>query len=242
MDIFSPLFIISVFFAGLISFFSPCLIPLLPVYVSALSGNLSTHDKPELGSDKNGLPINWKLITQTLLFVAGLGTTFVLLGFGAGALGSLLASRSFLVISGMIVIMLGLHQTGLFHVLFLDREMKLEMNPKQKDGIFSAYLLGLTFSFGWTPCVGPILATVLAVAGNGSQAFYGGILMLIYTLGLAVPFLLVSFFTGFLLRVFRKVNRHLPKIRILGGILIIIMGIALMTDNLNTLSTLFIQR
>ena len=90
--------------------------------------------------------------------------------------------------------------------------------------------------------MGPVLATVLALASNGSQAFYGAFLMLIYTLGLAVPFLLVSFFTDFLVHSFRKLNQHLPKIRVLGGILIIAMGIALMTDNLNIISTFFILR
>lgn len=225
---------ISVFLAGLISFFAPCIIPLLPVYVSTLSSG------SELTVNKQG--INWRLVAQTFVFVLGLGTTFIILGFGAGALGGLLTSRIFLYICGGIVIILGLHQTGIFHILFLDREKRLEIPQNQKNNVLTAYLLGLTFSFGWTPCVGPVLATVLALSSSGNQAFYGAFLMLVYTLGLAVPFLLVSFFTDFLVRSFRKVNKYLPKIRVVGGILIIAMGIALMTDNLNSISTLFIFR
>lgn len=241
MDSITPFFIVSVFLAGLISFFAPCIIPLLPVYVSTLSSSSEGRGRIQTPSEKIDWSINWRLVAQTLVFVGGLGTTFVMLGFGAGALGGLLGSRTFLMICGIIVILLGLHQTGLFHILFLDREKRLELPQGQKSGVLSSYLLGLTFSFGWTPCVGPVLATVLALASNGNQALYGAVLMLVYTLGLGIPFLLVSFFTDFLLRMFHKVNKYLPLIRVFGGVLIIVMGIALMTDNLNILSTMWFR-
>jgi cytochrome c-type biogenesis protein len=236
----APFFTISVFFAGLISFFAPCIIPLLPVYISVFTGGLPEPEKSIEGKVK--FRINGKLVLKTLVFVLGLGTTFILLGFGAGALGSILASKTFIIIAGSIVILLGLHQTGIFHILFLDREKKLEIKTSKESSTLSIYLLGLTFSFGWTPCVGPILATVLALSNNGNGAIYGAFLMLVYTIGLGIPFILISVFTEYLLKTFHRINKHLNKIRIIGGILIILMGIALMTDKLNLISNLFIKR
>lgn len=235
----SIFFFASVFIAGMLSFFAPCIIPLLPVYVSTLSSSAEKVEKSSEKSISRGITINWRLVVQTLVFVGGLGTTFVMLGFGAGALGGLLGSKTFLRICGAFVILLGLHQTGLLHMFFLDREKRLDMSKSNKTGLLGSYLLGLTFSFGWTPCIGPILATVLLLASNSSQILYGVVLMLVYTLGLAVPFLIISIFTNYMLKAFKKVNKYLPVIRVIGGILIIAMGIILMTDNLNFISSIF---
>lgn len=233
----SLFFFISVFIAGMISFFAPCIIPLLPVYVSRLSSTAGqTEDVKQEGKR---FFINWRLVAQTMVFVGGLGTTFVMLGFGAGVLGTFLGSRTFLTIAGILVIILGLHQTGILHMFFLDREKRLDMSSNDKTGLLGSYLLGLTFSFGWTPCIGPILATVLLLASSGNQVFYGVVLMLVYTLGLAIPFLLISIFTSCLLKTFRKVNKFLPVIKVIGGILIIFMGVVLMTDSLNYIISLF---
>ena len=256
----SFVFAVSVFIAGVLSFFAPCIIPLLPVYVAHLSASAGEDGANRKASSQNrgNLPcaegvcpiaikpkytVNWRLVLQTLVFVSGLGTIFVIMGFGAGALGGLLSGRIFVVVGGILVILLGLHQTGLFHLMFLEREKRVMLKENApKGGVLGSYLLGVTFSFGWTPCVGPVLATVLVLASNGNQAFYGAGLMLVYTIGLAIPFLLISFFTDYLVKSFRKLSRHLPKIRIVGGILIIIMGILLMTSNLHLLSNWLIQR
>jgi cytochrome c-type biogenesis protein len=246
----TPLFIASVFLAGLLSFFAPCILPLLPVYVATLSSGLDNERKDNGKAKAPGFRLHGRLIGQTAVFVGGLATTFVLLGFGAGALGGLLSSRIFLLVAGGIVVLLGLHQTGLLHLVFLEREKRLQLPDRKGDkgsadpqgprtGILGSYLLGLTFSFGWTPCIGPVLATVLVLASSGNQVLYGGAMMMIYTLGLAVPFLLIAVFTDVLLRTFRKLNKYLPVLRIVGGVLIIAMGILLMTDNLNVFSRLF---
>lgn len=235
----SAFYVISVFGAGLLSFFAPCILPLLPVYAATLSGSADGSVGNTEGTALKENQVRWRFIAQTVVFVSGLATTFVMLGFGAGALGSLLGSSLFLKICGGLVILLGLHQTGLLHLVFLDREKRFQAAPQGRNGILGAYLLGLTFSFGWTPCIGPVLASVLILSSSGNQALYGAGLMLIYTLGLAVPFLLISLFTEFLLKTFRRMSRYLPFIRIAGGILIIIMGLVLMTDNLNSISTLF---
>ena len=233
---------IVVFGAGVLSFFAPCIVPLLPVYLGFLSkgANGATDiQAAEETTDKKKKLVNPRLVVQTLIFTLGLSTAFVILGFGAGALGRLINSRVVLYVSGAIVILLGLHQIGLFNFAFLERQKKVELKRSKKGGVIGAYLLGLTFSLGWTPCVGPVLATVLGVAGSQGQAAYGGLLMMIYSLGLAIPFLLLSLFAGFFLEWFKKLNRHMRKIQIVGGVLIIIMGIILMTDNLNTIVAWF---
>lgn len=230
--IFLPL---TVFIAGILSFFSPCIVPLLPVYV----GFLSSHSKEYSEQSEPSGKVNKRLILQTLIFTIGLSTTFIILGFGFGALGNIFNSKATLIVSGVIVILLGLYQLGLFHFSFLERERKIKLKKSTKGGIIGSYLLGLTFSLGWTPCVGPVLATVLGLASSKGEALYGGFLMMIYSIGLALPFILISIFAGFFLKHLRKINKHLDKIRIIGGILIIIMGILLMTDSLHLLSNLF---
>ncbi len=235
MTDFTIVFVFSVFAAGVLSFFAPCIIPLLPVYIARLSSSATQNVLVAGEEPKRKFQPRWRLILQTMVFVGGLATTFVLMGFGAGAIGGLFNSRLFLYIGGGIVILLGLHQTGLFHLLFLEKEKKVQIAPK--SGVLGSYLLGFTFSFGWTPCVGPVLATVLVLSSNGNQALYGAGMMLVYTLGLALPFLLMSIFTDYLLKAFKKVNRFLPVIRIVGGVLIILMGILLLTDNLNLFSS-----
>ena len=237
----APFFVVTLILAGIVSFFAPCIIPLLPVYVSVFAGSYDERStKNDTGKAK--LIINPMLVLKILVFVLGLGTTFILLGFGAGALGNIISSKIFLIIAGIFIIILGLNQTGLFHTLFLDKEKRLKVKTKNMSSTFSIYILGVTFSFGWTPCIGPILATVLALSNNGSGALYGAFLMLIYTIGLGMPFILLSIFTEYMLKAFKKLNKHFNKIKIIGGILIILMGIALMTDNLNLLSSIFISR
>ena len=254
------LFIWSVFAAGVLSFFSPCIVPLLPVYVGTLSRGLevdssrsdagegldlvaSTASAAPATTPIDGKPRLWqfnrRLFAQTSVFIAGLGTAFISLGFGAGALGTVFSSRLFLVLAGGIVILLGLHQTGIFKLLVLEQEKRLSVDSAGRGGIFGSYVLGLTFSFGWTPCIGPVLAAVLVMASSGNQALQGGFFMLIYTLGMAVPFLLVAVFTQSLLRLFKRINRYLPVVQKVGGVLIIAMGVLLMTDNLNVVNSLF---
>ena len=228
----SMFFIISVFTAGILSFFSPCIIPLLPVYVSALSGGYDV--KPIVSKEK------WTSVLRSLVFVIGLATAFVIMGFGAGALGTILYSRTFIFICGLVVVFLGIHQTGLIHVPFLEQQKKIKLEEKSKSGILGMYLLGFAFSFGWTPCVGPILATVLGLSSSSGQAAIGATMMLIYTVGLAIPFVIVSIFTDFLMKGIRKLNKYILKIKLVGGILIIIMGLVLMADSLNIISRIFV--
>ena len=212
----------GVFLAGIISFFSPCILPIIPVFISTLLGGVEDTVKT-----KRGLRI--KPILRVSLFVLGLSTTFVLLGLAFGTVGAFFNSRGFLIACGIIVILFGIYQTGLIKIPFLMREKRLEA---KSTGLLGAYLLGLTFSFGWTPCVGPILAAVLALTASQGGAWAGMFYMLIYSLGLLIPFLVFTVFSGALLGRIKGIYKHMKAIKIAGGIIIIIMGIFLITDSL----------
>lgn len=227
----------TVFVAGIFSFFSPCLVPLLPVYISIFAGDQNNIDNEKYIKKLGILNINFKVIAKTLVFIAGISTSFIILGFGAGSLGAVISSKWLLTFCGFLVIVLGIHQTGLIHFKLLDREKRLVVNSN--NGILGTFLLGFSLSFGWTPCIGPILAAVLGISATGGQALYGVLLMFIYSLGLMIPFLVIAIFSDILLRHVKKLNKHLEKIKIAGGIIIIFMGILLMNNSLNILTRLF---
>lgn len=228
----NTLYLGTVLTAGLASFFSPCIIPLLPVYISLFSSGETVEGE---STPRRRLQI----FLKSLLFVAGISICFILLGFGAGALGSVIGSKAFMTAMGLIVIILGLHQTGLIHMKWLYREKKMDLERSRKGDYLGSFLLGLTFSFGWTPCIGPVLGAILGLSATSSQPLYGGFLMAIYCLGFLVPFLVLSLFSDVLLTKIKKLNRYLGKIKIAGGIVIILMGILLMTDKLGSILALF---
>lgn len=227
------LFMSTVLAAGFLSFFAPCTFPLLPVYIGIM-----TDTGRARGLQIGKLKVNPVSIGRTLVFVGGLSTTFVLLGFGAGALGSLINNRLVVQIGGLIVVLLGIHQLELIHVPYLERYRVLNLKRSRTHDLLGTYLLGLTFSFGWTPCVGPVLGAVLVVSAGGGQAFYGAWLMLIYTIGLAIPFLVMAVLSEVLLDKFAGLETHLKTIKRVGGVLIIAMGLLLMSESLNRITAL----
>lgn len=208
------LLISSVFLAGLASFLSPCIFPIVPIYFGILS--------------KGG-----RKVLNTFLFIMGLSLTFVSLGFSFGFLGDLLLNDTTRVIAGIIVIILGIHQLGIVKINFLEQTKLVEIKTNGKSSSVEAFVLGLTFSLGWTPCIGPILASVLALSGDEGSALYGGAMMFVYVLGLSLPFIAFSFFSDELLRRAKSLNKYLNKFKIAGGVLIILMGILLITNNLH---------
>ena len=203
----------TVFLAGLASFLSPCIFPIIPIYFGILA--------------KGG-----RKILNTFLFIAGLSLTFVSLGFSFGFLGNLFFNDNVRIIAGIIVIILGIHQLGIIKLNFLERTKVVEVKTEGKSASFGAFFLGLTFSLGWTPCIGPILASVLALSGDEGSALYGAAMMMVYVFGLATPFVLFSLFSQELLKRRKALNKHLGKFKIVGGLLIIVMGVLLITNNL----------
>lgn len=231
------LFISTVLVAGFLSFFAPCTFPLIPVYF----GIITDGAKGKSLFKYKGFTINAGTIGRTLLFVGGLSTTFILLGFGAGALGGLISSRTFIMVSGFVVVLLGIHQMDLIKIPGLQKYKTLKLKSKSQGKWFSAYLLGLTFSFGWTPCVGPVLGAVLVLSAGGGQASYGAMMMAVYAFGLALPFLIMAVASDLLLSKFITIEKHLGTIKKVGGALIVVMGILLMTEKL-TVITIWIER
>lgn len=230
-------FFLSVFLAGILSFFSPCILPLLPVYTGVL---LDDKDGAQASSGKFSISVTSLL--RTLAFIAGISFVFILLGYGAGFLGDLLYASWFQYLTGAIIILLGLHQMEILHFKGLYKEKRLQLQGQGQNGkgYSQAFLLGLTFSFAWTPCVGPVLGSVLALAASGgSGAWQGAGLMLVYTLGLALPFLLLALTSSYVLKHFRKLHPYLGILKKVGGFLIIVMGLLVLFGNASILSQLF---
>uniref|UniRef100_UPI00403FB3A4 cytochrome c biogenesis CcdA family protein n=1 Tax=Paenibacillus sp. FSL R7-0313 TaxID=2954532 RepID=UPI00403FB3A4 len=231
-------FLFGVFGAGLLSFFAPCILPLIPVYVSYLSGSM-VNGTNQQQPDTHSVRLRSTLVLRTFLFVLGLSLVFVLLGFGSGIVGNLISSPVFIAICGAIVVLFGIYQTGLIRLSWLERERKLSNDHARRGGYVGAFLLGLTFSFGWTPCIGPVLAAILGIAAGEGSPLYGGFLMFLYTLGLAIPFLILSVFSEYFMKRIRHLYRYMGVIKITSGCILIVMGLLLMTDRLNSLVTWF---
>ena len=226
---------VTVFLQGALSFFSPCVLPLVPLYVSYLAGGAAVVDENGVRRYPRG-----RIFLNTLFFVAGISFAFFLLGLGLSALGTFFHDYQvwFARASGVIILLFGLYQLGLGRrTMLLEREHrlpfrldKLAMNPAV------ALVMGFTFSFAWTPCVGPTLSSVLLMASSGSSAAAGFLLIGVYTLGFVLPFLAVGLFTGTVLDFFKahqNVVRYTVK---LGAVLLIVMGILTLTGATGTIS------
>lgn len=223
---------LTVFLQGLLSFFSPCVLPLIPLYVSYLAGGFRTVD-----SDGTIRYPRKKILLNTLFFALGISVTFFILGLGFTALGQFFSSGRvwFARVSGILMILLGIYQFGVFGKPgFLEREHRLPFRlDRWVMGPLPAFLLGFTFSFAWTPCVGPTLGSVLLMAGSSNTAGTGFALIGVYTLGFILPFLAVGLFTGAVLSFFKQhqgIVRYTVKI---GAALLILMGILTLFGVLN---------
>ena len=222
--------------AGLISFLSPCVLPLVPPYLCYLTG--ATLE--ELSTERDGRARRDTLFAS-LLFVAGFTTVFIALGATASAIGTLVrqASTVLSVLSGLAIVMMGLHFLGLFRLGFLYREARVQVD--RPPGFWSAYAMGLAFAFGWTPCIGPILAAILAVAGSDATVGHGALLLLAYSAGLGVPFVAAALAVGGFTRFLRRFRSHFATVERVAGGLLVLTGIAFLTGGMQSLSYWLIE-
>ena len=220
------------FVAGVVSFLSPCVLPLVPGYVSMLSG--ATIE--ELKSSASAALVG-RIFRNSLAFVAGFSLVFVLLGASATWVGKFLLSQRtvFNIVAGLIIIVFGLHLTGLLKIPFLYREARID-SGKPKRGIAGSFLLGFAFAFGWTPCIGPILTAILTLAAQRDTVFQGMFLLAIYSAGLAIPFLLTGLGLSQFMRFYGGFRKHLQVVEVFSGVLLIAIGVLMALNKLALLS------
>jgi len=222
---------LAAFVAGLISFLSPCVLPLVPGYVSLISGasldNTETPEQRLLG----------RVMMNSLMFILGFSLVFIALGAAATGIGQLTHQyyKYLTRIAGVVIIIFGLHLTGIWKIkaFYADKRMH---GVKGSSSAWGSFLVGFAFAFGWTPCIGPILATILAFAASEDSVMKGVLLLAVYSAGLAVPFLLTSLGIDRFLAFYTRFRRHLHTVEVVSGVLLIAVGILVLTRHLTILS------
>jgi cytochrome c-type biogenesis protein len=214
--------------AGLASFFSPCILPLIPAYFTFITG-LSLEELIE--SKTSALRI--KILISTILYVSGFSFVFILLGASASYFGSFVFEYRNVITKtgGIVIILFGIHLTGLIRIQYLDVEKRLHIQKKPLH-FLGAFLIGMAFGAGWSPCIGPLLGSILIIAGSQETVRSGVLLLVVYSAGLAVPFILISIFINFLFVFIKKAIRIIRYINAVAGVLLIIIGFLLLTDKL----------
>jgi cytochrome c-type biogenesis protein len=223
---------LGVALAGLVSFLSPCVLPLVPPYLGFLGGTTIDEFTAE-----GGVPTHvWRrVILASVLFVLGFTTVFVGLGAGASYFGQLIQSykRELEIAAGLVIILFGLHFVGIFRVAMFYADTRYHGSHPHGVSYIGAYVIGLAFAFGWTPCIGPVLATVLALAANEGSLATGVKLLFVYSLGLGIPFILAAVAVQPFLSFMQRFRRHLDKVEKVMGVVLIIAGILFLTGSIN---------
>jgi cytochrome c-type biogenesis protein len=223
------------FVAGVVSFLSPCVLPLVPGYVSMLSG--ATIEELKSGP---GAALVGRIFRNSLAFIAGFSIVFVALGASASWVGKFLLAQKtvFSIVAGIIIIIFGLHLTGLVKIPLLYREARLDTGAPRR-GLRGAFLLGFAFAFGWTPCIGPILAAILALAAQRETLFQGMFLLAVYSAGLAIPFLLTSLGLSQFLKLYGGFRKYLNVVEVASGVLLVALGVLMAFNKLGVISGYF---
>lgn len=222
------------FVAGVVSFLSPCVLPLVPGYISMLSGETIE----ELKAGASGALVA-RIFRNSLAFVAGFSVVFVALGASATAVGNFLVAQKtvFNLVAGIVIVIFGLHLTGLVKIPLLYREARMSSGaPRPRRGLLGSFLLGFAFAFGWTPCIGPILTGILALAATRETVYQGMFLLATYSAGLAIPFLLTGLGLSQFLKFYGGFRKHLQVVEVLSGVLLITLGTLMAFNKLGVLS------
>lgn len=221
---------------GLLSFFSPCVLPLIPIYISILSG-LSHQELVEATRERD-VPVLLRIVLHAGMFVAGFSFAFTLLGASASLVGQWLSQyRVWLVrLGGVLVVLFGLYFLGLLRFRWLSLERSLNWRPRSMNAV-GAFLMGFVFAVAWTPCVSYILAGILTLAANEAQVGKGVVLLAVYSLGLGVPFLVTAVAFGSLLHVFQRVRAWLPTIEKVAGAFLVVLGVLLAAGEFTALTS-----
>lgn len=223
----------AAFVAGLLSFLSPCVLPLVPPYLCYLAGvslDQLTGDAPTEVKRRT-------VFFSSMTFVLGFSTVFVALGAGASAIGQFVRSYMDIlsVIGGAIIIVMGLHFLGVFRINLLHRQARVEIKNHQV-GPLGSYLMGLAFGFGWTPCIGPVLSVILGVAGTRETVASGAVLLAVYSLGLGIPFIAAGLFAGPFMRWMKRFRGHIGKVEKAMGALLVVTGVLFVTGQITTIA------
>jgi cytochrome c-type biogenesis protein len=226
--------IIAAFLAGTISFLSPCVLPLVPGYISIVSG--ISLDKLQAEAEMNS-DMKRTVILNSIFFILGFSVTFITLGASASLLGQVLMSRMGILyrLAGILIIIFGLHLIGIIKIPFLYQDTRFH-NVKPR-GMMGAFILGLAFAFGWSPCLGPILASILTVASARESVNEGIVLLGVYSAGLGLPFLLTSIGLNKFLSFYGRFKQHLRKVEIASGVLVVAIGTLILTNSLTRLNS-----
>ena len=225
-----------VLLAGLLSFLSPCVLPIVPGYLCFIAG--TSLDKV---LDDESL-VRKNIFKYALSFVIGFSTVFILLGASATILSSILYEYIDIlrIIGGIIIIIFGIHFTQIIQIPFLNSDTRFHLQ-NYRPGLVGSYIIGLSFAFGWTPCIGPILGSVLSIAASSETVSTGIILLMVYSAGLGIPFLLAAYGIGSFLKFLSKIRKYIRTIEIFTGLLLILFGFLILTNRVQEIAFFFIK-
>lgn len=223
--------VFTVFVGGITSFLLPCILPLVPAYLTYLGG--SSYEELKIGNSKNA--VRRRAIVSSVFFVLGFGTVFVTFGVAISYAAGWVDRELFERLAGVIIFIFGLHFIGLFKLTILQRTVQFQ-GPRLASGPIGGYVFGLSFGLGWTPCIGPVLGSVLGVVGTRETVVEGVILMVMYVVGLGVPFVFAAFAIKPFLRFFDRFKYHMGKVEIGMGIVLIITGLLFFFNEISALS------
>ena len=224
------------FLAGLASFLSPCVLPLVPAYVGYLGGRTAFEGNEEQQR-------KWGTFSHGLAFVFGFSAVFITLGVAFSALGGLLTSATDILekVGGIVVVIFGIHMTGLWKIPFLQYDTRKQTEPNENLSYLSSFLMGVFFSAGWSPCVGPVLGAILTLSASGGSVGLGAALLASYSAGLSIPFLIAALGVGWVTSTLRKYGKALHYLEMAMGVLLIVVGLLLFFGAFETI-TIYLQR